>query len=189
MKMHMTREELIEYIDDPSKLSIEQRNHLKSCDLCASELDALENLMAEIANFPEPDIDASLMEELANRIDDRIRSSESVTAISTIRHRKVPKWAAAIVLPVAAAALLFLLPQIERWSRPPALSIQQESGETELNHYQWQLIWDGLIDNMDEISMLTAMSPESEDPVADLQQLSDTELERFLNLLEETEIG
>ena len=189
MNRHLTREELIECIDDPSSITADTRNHLKSCTVCAAELDALRKLMTEISNLPEPDIDTELMEELATRIDDRLQSLRNTTVIPMTRQRRVPKWAAAIVLPIAAAALLFLIPQIERWSQQTTLSIPQESTDTELTQYQWQLIWDGLLDDMDEISLLSAASPESDDPVADLQHLSNDELERFLNLLEETEIG
>jgi len=186
---HISREELIETINNPTYLTADQNKHLYSCPVCTEELNTLKQLMAEIASFPEPEIDTSRMEELAKSIEDRISAVKHPPGISMTRHRKVPKWAVAIVLPIAAAALLFLLPQIEQWSQSPSLSSSQESDTTELYQYQWQLIWDGLMDDMDEISLLNDVSPEFEDPVADLQQLSNNELERFLNLLEETEIG
>ena len=186
---HISYEELLDIIDDPSNMTVEQRKHLDSCRACAVELRNLKILMNEISFFPEPEIDGSLMEDMANRIEERISSDKYSDAIPIAPRHKVPKWAGAILLPIAAAALLFLLPQIQRWSSSSHSTMQWKSEEIELSQYQWQMIWDGLLDDMEEINMLTAVSHESSDPVTDLQQLSDDELERFLYLLEKTEIG
>ena len=51
--MHLTNEQLNEYLDEASNERAQIESHLSSCDECAARLSTLQNLFTEIESLPE----------------------------------------------------------------------------------------------------------------------------------------
>jgi anti-sigma factor RsiW len=51
--MHLTDDQLNEYLDHETTERAQMESHLASCDECAARLSALQNLFAEIESLPE----------------------------------------------------------------------------------------------------------------------------------------
>ena len=58
--MHLTDEQLNEYLDDESTERVLIETHLSSCGECAARLTALQNLFAEIESLPELELTHSI---------------------------------------------------------------------------------------------------------------------------------
>jgi hypothetical protein len=58
--MHLTDEQLNEYLDEATAERIQIESHLSSCDECAARLSSLQQLFAEIESLPELALTKSL---------------------------------------------------------------------------------------------------------------------------------
>ena len=58
--MHLTEEELNEYLDNEIQDRSQIESHLSSCDECAARLAALQALFTEIESLPELELDRSI---------------------------------------------------------------------------------------------------------------------------------
>jgi anti-sigma factor RsiW len=106
--MHLTDEQLNEYLDDESAERAQIEAHLSSCADCAARLTALQALFTEIVSLPEL--------ALSTNIAARFTPTPSLTT-------QLPRWlpltatlqaaAALIALIVAAPFVANLLPEIE----------------------------------------------------------------------------
>jgi hypothetical protein len=54
--MHLTDEQLNEYLDEATNERTQIESHLNSCDECAARLSTLQNLFAEIESLPEVEL-------------------------------------------------------------------------------------------------------------------------------------
>lgn len=114
--MHLTDDQLNEYLDNETSEHAQIEAHLYSCDECAARLFALQTLFAEIESLPEI--------ALSSNIADRFNPTPSLPA-------KLPRWltltltlqtvAALIALVMTAPFISNLLPAIEIPSLPSLL--------------------------------------------------------------------
>ena len=58
--MHLTEEQLNEYLDEAAHERAQIEAHLSSCDECAARLSTLQNLFAEIDSLPELELTRNL---------------------------------------------------------------------------------------------------------------------------------
>ena len=58
--MHLTEEQLNEYLDEASTERVQIEAHLSSCDECAARLSTLQNLFTELDSLPELALTKSL---------------------------------------------------------------------------------------------------------------------------------
>ena len=106
--MHLTDDQLNEYLDNESTERIQIETHLSSCDECAARLTALKALFAEIESLPEL--------ELTHNIATRFSPTPSL-------QQQLPAWLtltatlqaalALITVIIAAPFITNLLPAIE----------------------------------------------------------------------------
>ena len=106
--MHLTDEQLNEYLDEATQERTQIESHLSACDECAARLSSLRNLFAEIESLPELALSKSLAAPF--------KRTSSLPS-------QIPAWLpltvilqAAIALVALVAALPFLtqlLPKIE----------------------------------------------------------------------------
>ena len=92
--MHLTDDELNEYLDNESIDRTQIELHLSSCDECAARLSTLQNLFTEIESLPE----VGLIRDLAAPF--TLRSSLPA---------QLPRWLPLTVTLQAAIALLVLI--------------------------------------------------------------------------------
>lgn len=124
--MHLTDDELNEYLDNESAERVQIETHLSVCDECAARLTALQTLFAEIEALPEM--------ELTHSIAARFTPTPSLPP-------QLPTWLtltatlqaalALITVIVAAPFILRLLPVIQMPSLTD-LSLQLQSQWTSL---------------------------------------------------------
>ncbi len=179
---HLCSEELLNLADGQRSNRL-QAEHLSICAECSRELAALRTLLSGVQEFHEPKVDPDILARMADAIDARVAENERVVALP--RMRRVPKWTAAIMLPIAAAALIFFLPILQRLSTDQrVLNGASISLEQDLSAGQWEIVWNGLTAGMDELALLNTVIPATEEPLDEIQHLSMDELERLLELLE-----
>lgn len=99
--MHLTDEQLNEYLDNESANHAEIASHLDSCDECAARLSALQALFADLDSLPE----VTLSRNLAARFSLR----PSLPA-------QLPRWLTLTATLQAAAALVALIVAIPFFS-------------------------------------------------------------------------
>ena len=92
--MHLTDEQLNEYVDHESVERVQIEAHLSACDECAARLTALQSLFAEIESLPEL--------ELTRPIAARFAPTPSLTP-------KLPRWLTLTATLQAAVALVVLI--------------------------------------------------------------------------------
>ena len=63
--MHLTDEQLNEYLDNESTERIQIETHLSSCDECAARLTTLQTLFAEIESLPELELTQTIAARIA----------------------------------------------------------------------------------------------------------------------------
>ena len=93
--MHLTDEQLNEYVDHESSERVQIEAHLSSCDECAARLTALQTLFAEIESLPEL--------ELTRPIAARFAPTPSLTV------PQLPRWLTLTATLQAAVALVVLI--------------------------------------------------------------------------------
>lgn len=106
--MHLTDDQLNEYLDDETNARAEIESHLSSCDECAARVTAFQSLFAELDSLPE----AELTRDLASRF-----------TLPANLPLQLPRWLtltatlqaafALIALVVAAPFVLRMLPAFE----------------------------------------------------------------------------
>jgi len=102
--MHLTDEQLNEYLDNETTEHVEIESHLSTCDECAARLSALQTLFAEIESLPE----LTLSQDLAARL-------------LTTPSLQLPRWLTLTVTLQAIAALIaiiFAIPFITQYLTP-----------------------------------------------------------------------
>ena len=99
--MHLTDEQLNEYLDNETANRAEIETHLDSCDECAARLSTLQTLFADLDSLPE----VTLSRDLAARF----RPRPSLTP-------QLPRWLTLTATLQAAAALVALIVAIPFFS-------------------------------------------------------------------------
>jgi hypothetical protein len=99
--MHLTNEQLNEYLDNETANRAEIETHLDSCDECAARLSALQALFADLDSLPE----VTLSRDLAARF----RPRPSLAP-------QLPRWLTLTASLQAAAALVALIVAIPFFS-------------------------------------------------------------------------
>ena len=107
--MHLTDEQLNEYLDNETANRAEIETHLDSCDECAARLSALQALFADLDSLPE----MTLSRDLAARF--RPRPSLTVPQLPTwfTLTASLQAAAALVALIVAIPFFSIMLPQVE----------------------------------------------------------------------------
>jgi len=107
--MHLTDEQLNEYLDNETANRAEIETHLDSCDECAARLSALQALFADLDSLPE----MTLSRDLAARF--RPRPSLTVPQLPTWLTLTASLQAAAALVALIVAIPFFsiMLPQVE----------------------------------------------------------------------------
>lgn len=106
--MHLTDEQLNEYLDNESAERAQIELHLASCGECAARLTALQSLFAELDSLPEVELTLSL----ASRITLHATSSPQLPRWLTLT-ATLQAALALIALIVAAPFVMNLLPAIQ----------------------------------------------------------------------------
>ena len=106
--MHLTDEQLNEYLDNESAERAQIELHLASCEECAARLTALQSLFAELDSLPEVELTLSL----ASRITLHATSSPQLPRWLTLT-ATLQAALALIALIVAAPFVMNLLPAIQ----------------------------------------------------------------------------
>jgi len=109
--MHLTEEQLNEYLDNESAERVQIESHLSACDECAARLTALQTLFAEIESLPE----LELTHSIAARFTLRATPSLPVGQLPTWLTLTATLQAALALITVILAApfIAELLPAIE----------------------------------------------------------------------------
>ena len=93
--IHLTDEQLNEYLDNETKERVRIEAHLSSCDDCAARLTALQDLFAEIESLPELELTQSI--------------AERFTASSSLPVPQLPRWFILTATLQAAVALITII--------------------------------------------------------------------------------
>jgi hypothetical protein len=101
--MHLTNEQLNEYLDNETANRAEIETHLDSCDECAARLSTLQALFADLDSLPE----VTLSRDLAARF--TLRAAQNLAP-------QLPRWLTLTVSLQAAAALVALIVAIPFFS-------------------------------------------------------------------------
>lgn len=99
--MHLTDEQINEYLDNESTERAQIESHLTSCDECAARLTALQTLFAELDSLPELELTHSLREASLSDAA-RFLPSPSLTP-------QLPRWLTLTATLQAAVALITLI--------------------------------------------------------------------------------
>jgi hypothetical protein len=113
--MHLTDEQLNEYLDNEIKDRTQVDLHLSSCEDCAARLASLRDFFAEIESLPEVALTGSLAAPVSRRVSGR------VTLPRSLRLTVILQAAAAVI------AILFAAPFVEGWISPYLSNIQAPS--------------------------------------------------------------
>jgi hypothetical protein len=107
--MHLTDEQLNEYLDNETANGAEIETHLDSCDECAARLSAFQTLFADLDSLPE----VALTTDLATRF--RPRPSLAVPQLPTWLTLTASLQAAAALVALIVAIPFFsiMLPQVD----------------------------------------------------------------------------
>lgn len=106
--MHLTDEQLNEYLDNESANRAEIETHLDSCDECAARLSTLQALFADLDSLPE----VTLSRDLAARFSPRPSLAPQLPRWLTLT-ATLQAAAALVALIVAIPFFSIMLPQIE----------------------------------------------------------------------------
>ncbi|MBE7433055.1 MAG: hypothetical protein HS100_04010 [Anaerolineales bacterium] len=106
--MHLTDQELNEYLDNESANRAEIETHLDSCDECAARLSALQALFADLDSLPE----VELSTDIAARFAPRPSLTPSLPRWLTLT-ASLQAAAALVALIVAIPFFSIMLPQVE----------------------------------------------------------------------------
>ncbi len=140
--MHLTNEQINEYLDNEIADRAHIESHLDSCGECAARLIALQTLFAELDSLPE----VELTHSLASRITLHATSSPQLPRWLTLT-ATLQTALALIALIVAAPFVMNLLPAIEMPSFTEFL-IQLQSQWitlfTTITNYRVASLWDQL---------------------------------------------
>ena len=101
--MHLTDEQLNEYLDNASTERAFIESHLDSCDECAARLSTLQALFVDLDSLPE----VTLSRDIAARF--TLRAAQNLPA-------QLPRWLTLTVSLQAAAALVALIVAIPFFS-------------------------------------------------------------------------
>ena len=112
--MHLTDEQLNEYLDNETTERLQIESHLSSCGECAARLTALQTLFNEIESLPEL--------ELTHSIAARFVSTSLNAGIPTPNlPAQLPRWLTLTVIlqaAVALTAIIFTAPYMSRFITP-----------------------------------------------------------------------
>ena len=128
--MHLTDDQLNEYLDEATTERVQIEAHLSSCDECAARLSTLQNLFTELDSLPELELTKSLAAPFTPRPSLPAQLPKFLT-LTVILQAAVALVALIIAVPFVSA----LLPQIE----PPSF--------TKL-FFQIQSQWTALLDQL-----------------------------------------
>ncbi len=106
--MHLTDQELNEYLDNESANRAEIKTHLDSCDECAARLSALQALFTDLDSLPE----VALSTNIAARFSPRLSLAPQLPRWLTLT-ASLQAAAALVALIVAIPFFSIMLPQIE----------------------------------------------------------------------------
>ncbi|KAA0266022.1 MAG: hypothetical protein EDM79_16270 [Chloroflexi bacterium] len=106
--MHLTDEQLNEYLDNETANRAEIETHLDSCDECAARFSALQALFADLDSLPE----VALSRDLAARFSLRPSLTPSLPRWLTLT-ASLQAAAALVALIVAIPFFSIMIPQIE----------------------------------------------------------------------------
>lgn len=182
---HLSHEELL-IMAEGTELPASVKEHLLDCSSCSSELSRLRALLRAVASIEERQLDDRLLDQITEGI------LEQVSALPEERRptrrgrtwRGNMKWVSAAALPLAAAVLLFLLPQKEGLTPPMYLGSVTSSADDLLSPHQWDMVWYNLTEDMPELSVLHQVSTRDQNPYDQLRDLTQDELQNLLDLLE-----
>ena len=135
--MHLTDEQLNEYLDNETANRAEVETHLNSCDECAARLSALQALFADLDSLPE----VTLSRDIATRF----RPRPSLAP-------QLPPWLTLTASLQAAAALVALIVAI------PFFSIMLPKVETPSFttwFFEIQSLWTSWLDTISTFQMPT----------------------------------
>lgn len=96
---HLTRAELVEYIEAPVQLTDRRADHVRECPACRAQADALRDVLARAAGDPMPEPSPLFWDHFAARVSDAIRS-ESFAETRSWRARPLTTWAVATAVAV-----------------------------------------------------------------------------------------
>ena len=111
--MHLTDDQLNEYLDEATTERVQIELHLSSCDECAARLSTLQNLFTELDSLPELELTKSLAAPFALRPSLPAQLPKFLT-LTAILQTAIALAALIIAIPFLSA----LLPQIE----PPSFT-------------------------------------------------------------------
>ena len=101
--MHLTDEQLNEYVDHESAERVQIEAHLSACDECAARLTALQALFAEIESLPELQLTHSLA---ARFVSTKLNASAPTPSLTV---PQLPRWLTLTATLQAAVALVALV--------------------------------------------------------------------------------
>jgi hypothetical protein len=136
--MHLTEEQLNEYLDNETANRAEIETHLDSCDECAARLTTLQALFADLDSLPE----VTLSCDLAARF--RPRPSLAVP--------QLPTWLTLTATLQAAAALVALIVAIPFFS---IMLPQVEMPSFTTWFFEIQSLWTSWLDTLSTFQMPT----------------------------------
>lgn len=97
--IHLTNEQLNEYLDNESIEREQIEAHLSSCDECAARLEALQTLFSAIESLPEVTLSRDLREA-------SLRDAAPYTRTSSLPAPQLPRWLTLTAILQAAVALI-----------------------------------------------------------------------------------
>ena len=106
--MHLTDQELNEYLDNESANRAEIKTHLDSCDECAARLSTLQALFADLDSLPE----VTLSRDIAARFSPRPSLTQSLPRWLTLT-ATLQAAGTLVALIVAIPFFSVMIPQIE----------------------------------------------------------------------------
>ena len=106
--MHLTEEQLNEYLDEPTTERAQIEAHLSSCDECAARLSTLQNLFTELDSLPELELTRELAAPFTLRPGLPAQLPKFLTLTAFLQTA-----IALVALIVAVPFVSALLPQIE----------------------------------------------------------------------------
>ena len=133
--MHLTDEQLNEYLDNESANRVEIETHLDSCDECAARLFTLQTLFADLDSLPE----VTLSRNLAARFSLR----PSLPA-------QLPRWLTLTASLQAAAALVALIVAIPFFS---IMLPQVETPSFTTWLFEIQSLWTSWLDQLSTLAL------------------------------------
>lgn len=117
--MHLTDEQLNEYLDNEGKDRLQVESHVSSCADCAARLAALQALFDEIASLPEIALSRNLAAPVVRRVSGRASLPRSLRLTVALQ------FAAAVVALVFAAPFVmqFLSPYLSDLQAPSLVGL------------------------------------------------------------------